>query len=535
MTTLSVDSSMALGDAGHGDAQRLQLLQAELDALHRSQAVIEFEVDGTVRTANENFLQALGYRLEEIVGKHHSMFVPPQQRNTDAYRKFWADLKGGVFQSGEFQRVGKGGKDVWIHASYNPIRDSNGRPFKVVKFASDITEAKLRSADSQGQLEAIGKSMAVIEFALDGKIRHANENFLKTLGYRIDEVVGKHHSMFVDPAERSSEAYRQFWSDLGSGKFQAGEFKRIGNGGKVIWIQASYNPIFDPSGRPFKVVKFASDVTDQVNARRKNAQIVESVRAAAIRLSASSSDLSTVTKQIAVDADDSSGQVRSVAAAAEQVSRNNQSVATSIDEMGASIKSISASTTQAAKVATQAVELSSKTNETVTKLGHSSTEIGRVIKTITAIAQQTNLLALNATIESARAGELGKGFAVVANEVKQLAKLSAQASEDIARRIESIQGDTTSAIAAIAEISRVIDDINMIQTTVASAVEEQTAVTAEIGRNIAESVRGGEEIARSITSVAKSAESTAHGVQSAQRSVGDLAKMASELDLLVKV
>ena len=534
MTTLSVDQSLTMGDAGPGDLQRLHLLQAELDALHRSQAVIEFEVDGTIRTANDNFLQAVGYSLEEIVGKHHSMFVLPEHRNSDAYRQLWANLKDGLFQSGEFQRVGKGGKRVWIQASYNPIRDANGRPFKVVKFASDITEAKLRSADSQGQLEAISKSMAVIEFALDGKICHANENFLNALGYRLDEVVGNHHSMFVEPADRSTEAYRQFWVDLGAGKFQAGEFKRIGKGGKVVWIQASYNPILDPSGKPFKVVKFASDVTGQVNARIKNAQIVESVRGAAIRLSTTSSDLSIVTKQIAVDADDSSAQVRSVAAAAEQVSRNNQSVATSIDEMGASIKSISASTAQAAKVATQAVDLSAKTNETVTKLGHSSTEIGRVIKTITAIAQQTNLLALNATIESARAGELGKGFAVVANEVKQLAKLSAQASEDIARRIESIQGDTTSAIAAIAEISRVIDDINMIQTTVASSVEEQTAVTAEIGRNIAESVRGGEEIARSITSVAKAAESTAHGVQSAQRSVGDLAKMASELDLLVK-
>jgi methyl-accepting chemotaxis protein len=341
--------------------------------------------------------------------------------------------------------------------------------------------------------------------------------------------------MFVDAAHRGSAEYRQFWTDLGAGRFQAGEFKRVAKGNREVWIQASYNPILDLSGRPFKVVKFASDITEHAKARSKNVALVERVRVTSAQLSRSAQELSAVTTQIAADADQSSDEVRSVAAAAEEMARNNITVAAAIDEMSASIKSISGSTLEAAKVATHAVGISRQTSDAIAKLGDSSREIGKVIKTITEIAQQTNLLALNATIESARAGELGKGFAVVANEVKQLAKLSAQASEDIARRIESIQGDTKSAVLAIGEISRVIDEISSIQTTVAGAVEEQTAVTTEIGRNISEAVRAGEDISRSIGSVSKASASTAQGVRSSRSSVEALSKMATDLDQLVKV
>ena len=512
-----------------------QQLRAELDAISRSQAVIEFDLNGMVLTANANFLQVLGYRLEEIRGQHHSMFVDAAHRGSAEYRQFWTDLGAGRYQAGEFKRVAKGNREVWIQASYNPILDRSGRPFKVVKFASDITAAKLRAADAQAQIAAMHHSQAVIEFDLNGTVLTANANFLQVLGYRLEEIRGQHHSMFVDAAHRGSAEYRQFWTDLGAGRFQAGEFKRVAKGNREVWIQASYNPILDLSGRPFKVVKFASDITEHAKARSKNVALVERVRVTSAQLSRSAQELSAVTTQIAADADQSSDEVRSVAAAAEEMARNNITVAAAIDEMSASIKSISGSTLEAAKVATHAVGISRQTSDAIAKLGDSSREIGKVIKTITEIAQQTNLLALNATIESARAGELGKGFAVVANEVKQLAKLSAQASEDIARRIESIQGDTKSAVLAIGEISRVIDEISSIQTTVAGAVEEQTAVTTEIGRNISEAVRAGEDISRSIGSVSKASASTAQGVRSSRSSVEALSKMATDLAQLVTV
>ena len=238
-------------------------LQGQIDAIGKSMALIEFTLDGKVLNANENFLKTLGYTLEEIKGQHHSLFVDPVYRNSTEYRVFWEKLGQGTYDAGEYLRIGKGGKEVWIQASYNPIMDSNGKPFKVVKFATDITEQKLRNANFEGQLKAVNKAQAVIEFTLDGKILHANENFLNTLGYTADEIKGQHHSLFVDPAYRSSAEYRAFWEKLGQGNFDAGEYLRIGKGGKEVWIQASYNPIMDSKGKPFKVVKYATDITEQ--------------------------------------------------------------------------------------------------------------------------------------------------------------------------------------------------------------------------------------------------------------------------------
>lgn len=235
---------------------------AKLNSISRSQAVIEFKLDGTIVSANDNFLSALGYSIDEIQGRHHSMFVDSVYVASQEYRDFWAALNRGEFRSGEFRRIGKGGKEIWIQASYNPILDKDGTPIGVIKFAVDVTATKLQNADYKGQLAAIGKAQATIEFNLDGTIRHANENFLTTLGYTLDEIKGKHHSMFVETAYANSHEYRQFWDELRSGKFQAAEYKRIGKGGKEVWIQASYNPIFDMNGKPFKVVKYATDVTN---------------------------------------------------------------------------------------------------------------------------------------------------------------------------------------------------------------------------------------------------------------------------------
>ncbi len=233
---------------------------AQLAAIHKVLAVIEFATDGRVLSANENFLGLLGYTLDEVRGQHHSMFVDPAARNTVDYRLFWEKLARGEFDAGQYKRIGKGGKEVWIQASYNPIIDG-GKVTKVVKFATDITADRLTAADGAGQLAAISKSQGVIAFGLDGKVLAANENFLAVLGYTLAEVRGQHHSMFVDPAIRNTVDYRLFWEKLGRGEFDAGLYKRIGKGGKEIWIQASYNPIFDPNGKPFKVVKYATDVT----------------------------------------------------------------------------------------------------------------------------------------------------------------------------------------------------------------------------------------------------------------------------------
>jgi methyl-accepting chemotaxis protein len=257
--------------------------------------VIEFKMDGTIVNANQNFLDAMGYTLAEIQGKHHSMFMPPDERDGAAYRDFWARLNRGQFEAGEYKRIAKGGREVWILATYNPIFNEAGKPFKVVKFAIDLTQQKLRTADSDGQIAAITKSQAVIEFNMDGTIRTANENFLDAMDYSLADIKGKHHSMFVEPNDRNSPAYRDFWESLNRGQFQAAEYRRLARGGREIWIQASYNPIFDLNGKPYKVVKFATDITAQTIARKKAEaarSLIDSVAAGSEEMSASIREIS---------------------------------------------------------------------------------------------------------------------------------------------------------------------------------------------------------------------------------------------------
>lgn len=245
-------------------------LLGQMQAINRSQAVIEFDLNGNILKANENFLKTVGYSLAEIQGRHHSMFVDGTYKNSPEYDNFWAGLRRGEFSSGEYKRYAKGGKEVWIQASYNPILDETGKPYKVVKYATDVTAQKVLNADYAGQIDAIGKSQAVIEFNMDGTITNANHNFLKALGYSLEEIKGRHHSIFVDPAFRDSQEYQNFWEGLRSGRYNAGEFCRFGKGGKEVWIQASYNPILDLNGKPFKVVKYASDITSMVMTRIEN-------------------------------------------------------------------------------------------------------------------------------------------------------------------------------------------------------------------------------------------------------------------------
>ncbi|HEX4871062.1 MAG TPA: methyl-accepting chemotaxis protein [Nevskiaceae bacterium] len=245
--------------------QMTQQSRAELDgqiaAIHRSLAVIEFDLKGNILKANDNFLRAMGYMPDEVHGKHHSMFVDHAVRVSADYALFWDKLSRGEYDSGVYKRLGKHGREVWIQATYNPIFDASGRPFKVIKYATDITEAQLRKADYEGQLSAISKAQAVIEFDLKGNILNANENFLKVMGYTLKEVQGKHHSVFVDAAYRTSLEYLTFWDKLGQGEYDAGIYKRVAKGNREVWIQATYNPIYDANGKPFKVVKYATDIT----------------------------------------------------------------------------------------------------------------------------------------------------------------------------------------------------------------------------------------------------------------------------------
>ncbi len=498
----------------------------QIAAIGKAQAVIEFQMDGTVITANDNFLKTLGYALDEIKGKHHSIFVDEGYRQSAAYKEFWAKLNRGEYVADEFKRIGKGGTEVWIQASYNPIMDLNGKPFKVVKYATNVTKQKLQNADYTGQIAAIGKAQAVIEFQMDGTIITANENFLKTLGYSWDEIKGRQHSMFVEEEYRLSPSYKEFWAKLNRGEYVADEFKRIGKGGKEVWIQGSYNPILDLNGKPFKVVKYATDIT----ARMK---VTEEVTNIAGSLASAAEQLTTVSQQMSANAEETSAQANTVATATQQVSENLHSVATGAEEMTATVQSIASNASEAAKVAGEAVKTAHAANATVAKLGESSAEIGQVIKVITSIAQQTNLLALNATIEAARAGEAGKGFAVVANEVKELAKQTAKATEDISQKITAIQEDTKRAVESIGSITGVINQINDISGTIATAVEEQSATTNEMSRNVTEAAKGSGDISQNVQGMAEAAESTARGAQDTQKSAQQLSELAAKLQTTV--
>jgi len=268
-----------------------------MNALHKSLAIIEFEPNGRIITANVNFLRVMDYSLAEIQGQHHSLFISSSEAKSDEYRQFWQRLNAGEFISDEFKRFGKNGKEVWIQATYNPVLDSQGQVIKVVKFATEITMQKLKAAEAAGQVAAINKSQAVIEFDLDGTVINANDNFLTTFGYQLNEIQGKHHRLFVAPEYANSPDYQTFWAKLGRGEYDRGEYLRFDKQGREFWISASYNPIYDMDGRVLKVIKYATDITEQKELERtskKTADLANALKVCQANVMMADNDLNII-------------------------------------------------------------------------------------------------------------------------------------------------------------------------------------------------------------------------------------------------
>jgi methyl-accepting chemotaxis protein len=479
--------------------------EAILAAINRTQAIIQFDVNGNILDANANFLAAMGYTPEEIKGKHHSMFVESDYAKSAEYATFWEDLRHGKAQVAQFKRLGKGGREVWIEASYNPILDGSGKVVRVVKYATDVSKEKAQFADLAGQVEAIGKSQAVITFALDGTILDANANFLAAMGYTLSEIKGKHHSMFIEPDYARSAEYARFWERLRAGEYQSAQYKRLGKGGREVWIQASYNPILDLNGKPMKVVKYATDITKQIELL---------------------SNLKVLIDQNFAEVENAINRTRSqaenAAHDAEATSNNVETVASASEELAASIAEISRSMSQSRMAADSMVDKLSAADAASQRLTKAAGAMTSIVELIQTIAGKINLLALNATIESARAGDAGKGFAVVANEVKILANQAAKATEQITSEIGGVQDASSAVVRVIEDIRNGIAAMRDYVAATAAAVEQQSAVTRDMSANMQEASTAVVRINTGISEISVASTQAGHAIAQTKEAAGVL-------------
>jgi methyl-accepting chemotaxis protein len=500
-------------------------LVAQMEAIGRTSAVIEFQLDGTIITANDNFLRVMGYSLEEIRGKHHSIFVDDAYRQSQDYRDLWARLNRGEYVAGDFKRFAKGGREIWIQAAYNPIRDVNGKLVKVVKFATDITQAVLARNEMvriQNMMDNL--PINVILANRSGDLMYLNPAAIKTLK-RIEHLlprpVDQLKGQSMDIFHKHPEMQRRIISDPKNLPHKA----RIQLGDQHLDLMVS--AITDKDGNYVGPMLTWAIITEQVKLADDFERDVKSV---AQIVTAAATEMQAGSKSLAAASEETARQAQVVAAASEEATRNVETVSASAEELSKSISEIARHVQEASRMTAVAVRDADKTNETIKHLGESSNQIGEVVKVITSIAQQTNLLALNATIEAARAGEAGKGFAVVANEVKELARQTAKATEEISQKISAIQNATGTAVAAIGAIGDSIRRINEISTTIASAVEEQTAATNEISRNVSEAAKGTAEVSSNIAGVSQAADEGGRGASDILAAAEGLAQESLRLD-----
>jgi methyl-accepting chemotaxis protein len=354
-------------------------LESEAAALRNTFAVIEFSPDGEVLDANALFLEMLGYSLDQIRHQHHRLFCEPTYTQSRDYREFWQRLRQGHPFSDLVLRRGHHGRRLWLDAHYMPIRDETGRVERIVKLARDATERTLHAQTASSFMQAVDRSMAVIEFNLQGQVLNANAQFLRVMGYRLEEIRGQHHRMFCLPEEIQSTTYQQLWATLNRGDYSSGLFRRISKSGQSVWLQASYNPLYDAQGQLYGMVKFATDISTQVEQRNAESRAAQLAFESSRQTDEHARQGSAVVQQ-------SVGVVQGIAEELQQVARS------------------------------------------ISALSAQSEEIGSIVGAIRGIAEQTNLLALNAAIEAARAGEQGRGFAVVAEEVRNLAQRTSEAT-----------------------------------------------------------------------------------------------------------